>query len=141
MEIFLKIVGASDLHPARNSAQDRRAFVFREIVTGAYAQMPENAAQQFLVKVADIGNRCALLNPDQVDQSLGEIARREDKIRNTHGDGAARHRGILRFAWVLDEDDAAGFLDRTHAERAVRSSAAEDQGKAGAEVFGKGPEE
>ena len=110
-------------------------------MAGAHAQIPKNAAQQILVNFANIGNRCALLYPDEVDQSLCEITRRQNKIRNAHSDGAARHRGIFRFAWILDENDAAGFLHRAHTQRAVRSGAAEDDGKAVAELFGKRPEE
>ena len=135
--IFFQIVGVSDLHPACNSAQNSRAFVFREIVAGAHAQVRKNAAQQFLVKFADIENRCAFLYPDQFDEALGEIARRQNKIRNADSDRAAWHRSIFRFVWILDEDDAAGFLDRADTERAVRSGAAEDHGEAVAELFGK----
>ena len=139
--IFFQIVGARDLHPPRDPAQHGRTFVLGKIVTGAHPQMRENAPQQFLVEIADVGNRHAVLDPDQIDQPLGEIVDRHDKIGNAGGNRAARHRGIFGLARFLNQDDAAGLLHRAHADRTVGAGAAQDDSEAVAQFFGERTEE
>jgi hypothetical protein len=99
--------------------------------------MSENAPQQFFVKIADIRDRHAFFDLYEIDEPLGEIAHRHDEIGNTGGDGTARHRGIFGFLGILNQDDAAGFLDGANADRAIRPCAAQDNGEAVAESLCK----
>jgi len=90
-EIFIQVVDSGDLHAPSDAAQHRRALVFREIVSGAHPQMRDDPPQEFLVEIADVRRRQAFFDPDQVDQALGEVLRRQHEIGDAGGDGAARH--------------------------------------------------
>jgi hypothetical protein len=101
----------------------------------------ENAPQQLLVEIADVGNRYASLDPNEIDEPPGEIAHRHDEIGNAGGNGTARHRGIFSLIRILNQDNAAGFLHRAHAYRAIRASATQDDGETVAKLFGERAEE
>jgi hypothetical protein len=104
-------------------------------VAGARAQVHQRAAQRFLVEMADVRDRHVLFDVDQFGQAFGEVARRQDEIGDAGRDGASRHRGVFGLVGILHQDDAAGFLDRAHADRAVRTGAAQDDGETVAELF------
>jgi hypothetical protein len=65
------------------------------------------------------GLGCALLDGDEIRQAMTEVLSGQYEIGNSRGDRAARHGGILSLLRVLHQNDAAGFLHRTHADSAV----------------------
>ena len=136
--VLFQVMGSGDLHAAGDPPQHGRALVFRKIMTGAHAQQREDALQFLFVRfLQQAGNRHRLLDAQQIGKPHGEFTHRQHEIRWTGGDGAARHRGIFGLVRVLHQDDAAGFLDGAHADGAVRTGAAQNDGEAVAEPFGE----
>jgi hypothetical protein len=103
--------------------------------------MRKDASQLLLVEIADIRKLNALLGADEVGQAFGKVARRHDEVGDAGGDGATRHRSVLGLLRILHQDDAAGFFDRAGADRAVRTGAAQDDGKPVAKLLRERTEE
>src|SRR5215467_9796520 len=79
----------------------------------------------------------ALLDGDEIGESMAKVLRRHYEIDNAALDRAAGHRGIFSLLWVLHQNDAAGFLHRAHSNGTVRASSAKDDRKSGAKPFGE----
>ncbi len=100
-------------------------------------KMAKNAAQQVLVDIADFGDRSLDL-PSMRSNSC--FARSRTGMTKSATPVAMALRGIEAYSasvGVLHQDDAARFLHRARAERAVRSGAAKNDGKAVAELIGQ----
>src|SRR5262249_32652503 len=135
--IVLRVVHPGDLHAAGDPAQDGRALVLRKIVPGAYAQMRENAAHQLFVELAIVRDRNAVAVLHQFDQACHKLAHRQDEIRYSGRDRAARHRGVFGLVRILHQDDAAGFLDGPHADGTIGAGAGQNDREAVAVLFGQ----
>jgi len=131
--VGVRIVGPGDLHAAREPAQNGRALVLREVMPGPNAHMGEDAPQQLLIEMAHLSVRVLFM--DQLSQTPRELAHRQDEIRNPRRDCAAGHRGIFSLVGVLHQDDAAGFLDRSHPDRAIGPGAGQNDGATVAMMF------
>src|SRR5947209_20510249 len=102
--------------------------------------MRKDAPEQFLVHPA-VDRPHTPLCVDQLAEPDAKIAYREDEVDDPGLDRGTRHRVVLGFLRILDQDDSAAFLHGANAERAVRAGSAEDYGKPVAEVIGVGAEE
>src|SRR5579863_3277932 len=102
----------------------------------ADAHMRKNASQHLLIELALVDWRCGLLVADELDKARREFSYRQDEIRYSGGNGAARHRGILGLVRLLHENDAARLLDGTHANGAIRAGPCQDHRKSIAMLFG-----
>ena len=134
--IVLQVIGPIDLHAPRDPPQHGGALVFGEVVSGAHTHMGENASQQFLVDLLRFGNGPVAPQCDQVGQAVRQRRYRQHEIGDAGGDRAARHRGVLGLVGILHQDDAGRLLHRAHAERAIGTGAAEDDGEAIVEMLG-----
>jgi hypothetical protein len=66
---------------------------------GAHTQMRDDTSQQLLVEVADIRDRRALLDADEIHEThetLDKVPHRQDEIGAAGRDGASRH-GLSRY--------------------------------------------
>ena len=140
-EIVRQLFSSRHLGAARDPSQHRRFLVLREVVTGAGADVGENAAHVFFIRVAQLPDRDMFLVPRKLDNARGYFAEGQDEVGEPRGDRAARHRSVFGLVRVLHEDDAACFLDRLEADRAVRAGACEDDGEAIAVLLGERPKE
>ena len=140
-EIVRQLFSSRHLGAARDPSQHRRFLVLREVVTGAAADVGENAAHVFFIRVAQLPERDMFLVPRKLDNARGYFAEGQDEVGEPRGDRAARHRSVFGLVRVLHEDDAACFLDRLEADRAIRAGAREDDGEAIAVLLGERPEE
>ena len=139
-EIVRELLSSRHLGAARDPSQYGRFLVLREVVTGAAADVGENAAHVFFIRVAQLPEGMFPV-PHELDNARGYFAEGQDEVGEPRGDRAARHRSIFGLVGVLHEDDAACFLDRLEADRAVRAGAREDDGEAIAVLLGERPEE
>ena len=140
-KIVRQLFSSRHLGAARDPSQHRRFLVLREVVTGAGADVGENAAHVFFIRVAQLLDRDMFLVARKLDNARGYFAEGEDEVGEPRGDRAARHRSVFGLVRVLHEDDAACFLDRLEADRAVRAGACEDDGEAIAVLLGERPKE
>ncbi len=123
-EISVQAFLPSHLHSPRDAAKDCRPFVAREVVTRPAAQQIDDLAQvRFGFLLVEAANR--LLAVNHVPDLTREARDRRDEIHDSGPDRSLRHRRIFGLVRVLHEDDAAGRLDRPHAERTVRARAAQ----------------
>src|SRR5262249_11760344 len=136
--VFDQIFRARDLHAARDPAHYGGAFVLREIVSGAHAQVREYTAEQLFVEKLLVRLGQELLLADEIGKPGGELAHRKHKIRDTTRDGAARHRGVLRLGRLLHQDDATRLLHGARAYSAVGTRAAQDDGESVTEAIRHG---
>ena len=137
IEVIREVFAAGDLHAPRDAPQHGRALVFGKIVPGSNPHMGENTLQQFLVDTLLVGDRRSLPVMDEFDEPLCKFVHRKHEIGNSRRNGTARHRRKFGFVRVLNQDDAAGFLDRADPDRAVGTCTGEDDGKAVAMLFGE----
>ena len=136
-EIVRQLFSSRHLSAARDPSQHRRFLVLREVVTGAAADVGENAAHVFFIRVAQLLERDMFLVPRKLDNARGYFAEGQDEVGEPRGDRAARHRSVFGLVRVLHEDDAACFLDGLEAARAIRAGAREDDGEAIAVLLGE----
>ena len=66
---------------------------------------------------------------DQLGKPAGDLAHRQDEIREARRDGAAGHRSILGLVRILNQNDAPGLLDRLDADGPVRTGARKNDGE------------
>ena len=66
---------------------------------------------------------------DQFGKPGGDLPHRQNEIREACRDGAARHRSVFGLVRILDQNDAAGFLDRLDAHRPIRAGARKNNGE------------
>jgi hypothetical protein len=98
-------------------------------VARAHTDIGEDAAQHFVVAVIELLDLNIVLVANQFAELGGDLAHRQDEIGEPGGDRVARHRRVLGLVRILDQDDAAGFLDRLDPDGAsvpapVRTTAA-----------------
>jgi len=139
--VFRQRVLARDLHPPGDPAQDGCAFVLGKIVTQPDTDVRQDPPHHLLVALAQRAGHPLAVPVQQFHQTPGEPVQRQHEIGHLRGDRAARHRGIFRLGRILDQDDAAGFLDGLDADGAIRARAGQDDGEAVAVLCGERPEE
>jgi hypothetical protein len=111
-------------------------------VPGPHADVGEDAPQQVSVQAAQFSVRSAIaFFAHQFGQALRYFAYRQDEVSNSGCNRAARHRREFGFVGILHQDDAAGFLDGPHADRAVGPGTGQDDGATVAVLFRQGAEE
>jgi hypothetical protein len=130
---------ACDLHPSAQTPPNGRGFIARKIMPGARAQKGEDA-----------GNVIFRLLTVRMDQRLfasGDFGNTHNNLRNgfnevgdTCRDRTARHHRKFRVGRVLNQDDAARFLDFFDTDRAVRARACQHDSEAIAPRLGNGAE-
>src|SRR5262249_5585824 len=101
----------------------------------------KNAPQHFLVELYGGGLGPVLLDGNEIGEAVAQFPRRQYEIDHSRRNRATRHRGILCLLWILDQNEATGFLHCLDADSPVRSGTTEDHGKAVAEPLGKRAEE
>ncbi len=136
-EIVRQLSSSRHLGAARDPSQHCRFLVLREVVTGAGANVGENAAHVFSIRVAQLPERDMFLVSRELDNARGYFAQGQNEVGEPRGDRAARHRSIFGLVGVLHEDDAPCFLDRLEADRAIRAGAREDDGEVIAVLLGE----
>ena len=140
-EIVRQLFSSRHLSAARDPSQHRRFLVLREVVTGAGADVGDNAAHIFFIRVAQLPERDVFLVARKLYNLRGYFAEGQDEVGEPGGDRAARHRSVFGLVRVLHEDDAACFLDSLETDCAVGASAGEDDREAIAALLGERPEE
>ena len=135
-EIVRQLFSARQLGTARDPSQHCRFLVLREVVTGTGADVGENTAYAFFVRVAQLPQGKFLV-AHELDKTRGYLAEPQHEVGEPRGDRAARHRAIFGLVRVLHEDDAACFLDGLEADRAVRAGARKDDREAIAVLLGQ----
>ena len=104
------------------------ALVVGKVVAGLGAQQDEDLLQRALGLGCrgGAGQGGLAEGMGRVGDELGgHLGRRQYKIHQAGGDGAARHAVVLGGCRVLGHDHAALALDRPHAQRAVAAGAGE----------------
>ena len=66
---------------------------------------------------------------DQLGKPGGDLPHRQNEIRKPCRHGAARHRSVFGLVRILDQDYAAGLLDRLDADGPVRAGARKNNGE------------
>lgn len=138
-EIILHARGLRHLHAPGDAAQQRGALVAGKILAEPRAQLRENAPQGVLVAHLAL-LRHPRLRPRQSGETAREFGDRQYEIRAA-GDGGARHGAEFRLVGVLRQHDAAILANGAHAQRAVRTAAAQHDGETVAVLVGQRAEE
>src|SRR5262249_43765039 len=116
-------------------------LVFGEVMAGARPQMSKQASKDVLVGRSQVLDAQMLLADEQRFKLRSDFANGQNKISDTGGDGAARHRRVFSFTGVLHQDQSAGFLDGLHAHGAIRSSTRQYDREAITSLLGERSEE
>lgn len=139
-EVVLQPFGLVDLRPPGDPAHDRRLLVMGKVVAGPGADVVENVLHMnLLVELRCRGDVALALG--EVEEVPAHVGERKDEIRKARSNCAPRHRSVLGFARVLNQDNAAGLLDRLEANRSVRPRAGQHDGEAVAALLGERAEE
>ncbi len=98
-------------------------------MSGAHPQMRQDAQHRLGFRFAQNVGRPLTPVVDDFWQFRRDLADRKDEIGDSGRDRGARHGAVLGLVGVLDDNDAARFLYRLYADRAVRSRPREDDGE------------
>jgi uncharacterized protein (DUF2249 family) len=138
-QIIRKIGERVDLQTSGDAAQHRRAFIMREIVTGACLQKAQNIAQSGFVDAVrtpvtglsvgfeDRFSRWRLRGRenqlifvlDEAHQSRRHFVDAQNPIDHAGLNRGARHAIVFGFFGVLRDGDATMFFDALNANRSV----------------------
>src|SRR5215467_7549942 len=78
---------------------------------------------------------------DELGELCAHLANWQNEIGDFGRNGSPGHRRIFGFVRILDDDDAAGFLDRLDADRPIRARTRQDYREAVAMLFRERAEE
>jgi hypothetical protein len=125
LRIRAEVRHAMDRHPPADTPPQRRPLVVGQIVARTGPEMREDLSQYRFIRAGPVVGRCGQGCEmfAKGDDRARQFRDGQDMIDETGGNGVARHLAVLGLAGVLDETDAAFFLDAFDPHRAVGARA------------------